>query len=509
MKTKRGVLKILVITAIVAAAMMVLSACGGGKTYSLDVVKLAGRLLSEVNFDCELYQVQEEKVENFIDFEGAETKIMYMGSGSYADSFGIFKTDTEENAKSALEIVNTYLTDLEDSFKDYIPKEAVKIQSAAVIRKGGYVVFCITSDAEKARKIIEESFVEVAADSNDSGTGDSEEHGGEANEAEAGDGDANTNTNTNTNDDRYPAIKTNASMKKFGNVVLIGDTAYELYSYTDKTAEKYASYVNKAAKELAGKADVYDVIIPLSSGITLPDNYYDKITSSNQKRAMDNIIDKLSDDVKAVNMYDNLMKHRNEYIYFRTDHHWTALGAYYGYEAFCNAKGVIPISLDRRESVEFEGFLGSFYKDTKENKVLEKNPDTIKAYYPISPDTSLVYTTTKGSSNSWDVIYDVTDYPASIKYSTFIAGDNPFTVITNKNLQDGSSCVVVKESFGNAFVPFLVDHYEKIYVVDYRYWDGNVIELAKEKKADDVIFLNNLSMIRSDYLTGRLGQIIQ
>ena len=84
MKKKTGVLKILVLTVIVAASMMVLSACGGGKTYSLDAVKLAGRLLSEVNFDCELYQVQEEKVENFIDFEGAETKIMYMGSGSYA-----------------------------------------------------------------------------------------------------------------------------------------------------------------------------------------------------------------------------------------------------------------------------------------------------------------------------------------------------------------------------------------------------------------------------------------
>ena len=121
----------------------------------------------------------------------------------------------------------------------------------------------------------------------------------------------------------------------------------------------------------------------------------------------------------------------------------------------------------------------------------------------------MVYTTTKGSSNSWEVIYDVSDYPSSIKYSTFIAGDNPFTVITNKNLQDGSSCVVVKESFGNAFVPFLVDHYEKIYVVDYRYWEGSLIDLAKEKKVDDVIFVNNLSMTRSDYLTGKLGQIIE
>ena len=119
MKKKTGVLKILVLTTIVVAAMMVLSACGGGKNYSLDMVKLAGRLLSEVNFDCELYQVQEEKVENFIDFEGAETKIMYMGNGSYADSFGIFKTDTEENAVKALETVNSYLADLQDSFFVY------------------------------------------------------------------------------------------------------------------------------------------------------------------------------------------------------------------------------------------------------------------------------------------------------------------------------------------------------------------------------------------------------
>ena len=366
------------------------------------------------------------------------------------------------------------------------------------------MVFCITSDAENAAAIIDESFVEVSGEKEGgSDSADADNSVAEGTEDESGQ-DGKTE-----NDGQYPAIKTDASLKDFGNVVLIGDSAYELYSYSDKTADKYASYVNETAEQLRNVADVYDVVIPLSSGITLPDNYYDKISSSNQKTAIDNIIGKLSGDVKAVNMYENLMKHRNEYVYFRTDHHWTALGAYYGYEAFCDAKGVIPISLDRHESVEFDNFLGSFYNDTKKDKVLEKNPDTIKAYYPISPDTSMVYTTTKGSSNSWEVIYDVSDYPSSIKYSTFIAGDNPFTVITNKNLQDGSSCIVVKESFGNAFVPFLVDHYEKIYVVDYRYWEGSLIDLAKEKKVDDVIFLNNLSMIRSDYLTGKLGQIIE
>ena len=504
MYKSRGVIRFIVIAVMIAAMLVYATACGGDKEYNLDEVQLASKLLSEVNFDCELYQVQEESVDNFIALEGAEKKIMYMGSGSYADSFGIFRLDSVDSAKTAFDSVTSYLADLQDSFKDYIPKEADKVQNAVTVQKGKYVIFCITSDGENAAAIIEDSFTEVSGDGDQSNTsGDTEDP------AQDTDGDETGDFSSDDDHSRYPAIESNASIKDFGNVVLIGDAAYELYSYTDKTAEKYASYINTAAKKLGSDVDVYDVIIPLSSGITLPDNYYDKISSSNQKKAMGNIIDKLSDDVKAVNMYDNLMKHRNEYIYFRTDHHWTALGAYYGYEAFCDAKGVIPITLDRHESVEFEGFLGSFYNDTNKNKVLEKNPDTIEAYYPISPDTSLVYTTTKGSSNSWDVIYDVTDYPASIKYSTFIAGDNPFTVITNKNLQDGSSCVVVKESFGNAFVPFLVDHYEKVYVVDYRYWEGDLIDLAKEKKADDVIFLNNLSMIRSDYLTGKLGQIIK
>ncbi|MCI7619268.1 MAG: DUF4358 domain-containing protein, partial [Firmicutes bacterium] len=164
MEKKRGVLKVTALAAMIVAIIAVMSACGGSKSYELDEVKLAGRLLSEVQFDCELYQVKDEKVENFIDLEGAEKEIMYMGSGSYADSFGIFSLDTEENAEAALEVVNAYLADLQDSFKDYIPEEADKIQKATAVQKGKFVVFCITSDAENAAAIIDESFVEVSGE---------------------------------------------------------------------------------------------------------------------------------------------------------------------------------------------------------------------------------------------------------------------------------------------------------------------------------------------------------
>lgn len=497
MRNRRGVFRFFLVL-LLTAAMCLATGCGDKKGWYIDEVKLVNDLIDQIKFDCPLYQVSEEKTGDFLSIDGAQKQILYMGSGAYSDSFGIFTVESEETAESALENVNSYLSDLQNSFQDYIPEEAEKIENAVVIQKGKYVVFCVTGDYEKAAELIESSFVETESSDEDKAS-DNDKNDDEQQSEESG---------SNAPADDYPPIETNASLKDYGNVVSVGDAAYELYSYTDSTAEKYASYVNKTAKALSGTSDVYDVIIPLSSGITLPDKFYGKISSSDQKQATENIIEKLNDDVKAVNMYDNLMKHRNEYIYFRTDHHWTALGAYYGYEKFCEAKGVIPISLDRHEKVDFEGFLGSFYNDTGKAKVLKENPDTITAYKPVSPDVSMVYTTTDGSSNSWEVIYDVTDYPSSIKYSTFIAGDNPMTVIKNKNIADGSKCVVLKESFGNAFVPFLVDHYSEMYVIDYRYWEGNVVDFAKEKGADDVIFLNNLSMIRSDYLTGKLGQVI-
>ena len=163
---------------------------------------------------------------------------------------------------------------------------------------------------------------------------------------------------------------------------------------------------------------------------------------------------------------------------------------------------------DTYETVDFPGFIGSFYNDLKD-EALKANPDTITAYRPHAKDTATVVSPGDKDDYSWNIIYDVSDYPAGVKYSTYIGGDNPFTTITNNEKTDGSACVVVKESFGNAFVPFLVDNYQYVYIVDYRYWQGNVGDLVKEKGAKDVIFLNNLSMIRNKYLVGQLQGIIK
>jgi len=104
----------------------------------------------------------------------------------------------------------------------------------------------------------------------------------------------------------------------------------------------------------------------------------------------------------------------------------------------------------------------------------------------------------------WNIINDVSDYAPGVKYSCFIGGDNPFSWINNPDITDGSSCVVIKESYGNAFVPFLVDHYQMVYVVDYRYYEDNLIDFVKEncdKKFSPLNRIYNITWLNGCLIT--------
>lgn len=98
----------------------------------------------------------------------------------------------------------------------------------------------------------------------------------------------------------------------------------------------------------------------------------------------------------------------------------------------------------------------------------------------------------------WNIISDATEYDENSKYMCFIGGDQPYEEIHNPEITDGSACIVVKESYGNAFVPFLVDHYQDVYVVDYRYYEGSLSYLALSNNVQDIIFLNNAEALSSE-----------
>ncbi len=317
----------------------------------------------------------------------------------------------------------------------------------------------------------------------------------------------NTTEESTTEEEKEPTVpeQLGAVVQKLSNVAVIGDAGYEYCSFNQSVADMYASIVNKTANKLSGKAKVYSMLVPTSIDITMPDKVREEMNTCNQKEGMDYIYGKMSSQVTPVNVYKALRMHRDEYIYYRTDHHWTALGAYYAYEQFAKVKEVKPISLDRFEKKSFGEFLGSFYTNTN-SSAMKKNPDDLEAYIPPYK-TKLQFTQTNGQVIDWFLINDVSSYPISEKYSAFTAADNPYTYIENQSREKGKTCIVVKESFGNAIIPYMVYNYKKVYVIDYRYYQKGIIQLALEVGADDVVFINNMSAVRSESLISRMNAI--
>lgn len=309
-----------------------------------------------------------------------------------------------------------------------------------------------------------------------------------------------------------PATPPPPTTQTLGALLINGDTAYEYYNFSKSAADTYTAAVNRAATLLQGKANVYDMIIPTSMAITAPDSLTKGVNTSDQKAAIDYMHSRLQQNVNYIPLYDMLKSHKNEYLYFRTDHHWTALGAYYSYCELMRTMGVEPLTLDKYVKYEFPGFLGSFYTSSGKLPQLAAKPDTVYAYGPAMTNTLKLF----DKAGYWydtTIISDMTKVSPSNKYLTFIKGDNALSKIDNPTLSDGSSCIVIKESFGNAFVPFLVPHYQTVYIIDYRHINTvdtrGLLELQADSGATDIIFINNISATRNSTLVGYINNYVR
>jgi hypothetical protein len=221
----------------------------------------------------------------------------------------------------------------------------------------------------------------------------------------------------------------------------------------------------------------------------------------------------MSSNVIPVQCVDNLLAHRDEYLYFRTDWHWNGIGAYYGYEAFCQAKGITPYTMSQRTERQYGGYLGGMYTNFGYPENLKNTPDTVYAYEPYCSSAFMYFTEKNGGAKTyWPIIMDVSGWAYYSKYNTFCGSDQPFAELSNPEVTDGSVLIVVKESFGNALMSYVVDHYSTVYEIDYRYWSDpsgrNLVQFAKDVGATDILFANNIGMIRTDYLIGLMDRII-
>ncbi len=290
-----------------------------------------------------------------------------------------------------------------------------------------------------------------------------------------------------------------------GDVYIAQGKGFELFYFSLEHSNAYIDAVNSLAASLQGKASVYDLLAPINSNIILGEDMQQKLDNSDGDQARDYIYNHLDSSVTTVNVFDTLRNHNSEYIYYNTDHHWTALGAYYAYRELARSMGFRPHELsDYTTHYQTVGFLGTFYTRTQ-SKDLQNNPDTLDAYVPVTwNEMTGIDRSDHTTGFTSEIVRDPNTLDPVNAYSAFICGDQDLSEIHNPNVSNGRSCVVIKDSYGNCLIPFLTDHFSDIYIVDYRYFTGSLSSLVTEHAVDTVLLVNNIGAVNDMYQIGQI-----
>ena len=279
--------------------------------------------------------------------------------------------------------------------------------------------------------------------------------------------------------------------------------AMQLFGGTDGMAAYYASTINKYQEALKGRVNIYNIVIPTPAEFYFPPEY--KKLTRPEKPNIDIINANLSPGIKAVDAYSELLAHKNEYLYFRTDHHWTALGAYYAYTAFCRSAGLYPLPLKSLVKKTKYNFIGSLYGITQDSRLLEK-PDTVE--YFLIPGNYKTYVYDRGTQKVCTPGRLLCEEAAGgYSYGVFLGADFPLMRIDN-DIKNGRRAILVKNSYGNPFAPFLVPHFEQVFIVDYRYFNRGLIQMIIDNKITDLIFINSVALANGTWHVQCINRIM-
>lgn len=291
----------------------------------------------------------------------------------------------------------------------------------------------------------------------------------------------------------------NIAAQYSGNVLICGDYALEYFSVPAAGNAGYAAMVNAFAAKYP-TLNVSCALVPKSCAFHAPKGYAD--CSANQQNYIANTYAALNASVKRVDAFGTMAAHRDEYLYYRTDHHWTSLGAYYASAAYCSANGIVPRGIESYATVVNRGYLGSLYSfsTTSLKEKLRQNLDYTVGHLP---QTSYTMTYQNGGKTYSGTAINKN---ANSYAGMFLCGDQPFTDIVTVN-KNGRRLMVFKESYGNAFVPYMIDYYEEIIVVDIRSDKHSAAALISQYGITDALILNNVqaSVSLAETLQARLN----
>lgn len=282
--------------------------------------------------------------------------------------------------------------------------------------------------------------------------------------------------------------------KKEINNVYIAEDDYLIEVYeTPQNTERIADTFGKFYKKIENTdIDVHLMLVPTAYDILaekLPTNAF----VGNQMDAANAIYEKSG--IPGIDCSVYLREASKEgQIYYYTDHHWTTYGAYQGYLAFCESKGLTPVALDdMNKEVVTEEFYGTIY--SKVNDYSHK-ADSITLYTNPADKLVVNYTDTEEITDS---LYNLDYVSKKDKYSLFLNNLHTLIEITNESAKTERELVLIKDSYANSMVPYLAHHYKKIYVFDTRYYKQGPSSFIEEHTGvTDVLLLYNMNTLDTD-----------
>ena len=273
---------------------------------------------------------------------------------------------------------------------------------------------------------------------------------------------------------------------------------FGLVSSEEKTFPRNVAAVTSLSARYPGK--VYAMVVPAASVI-----YPERVPAAAPILDETVYLNQIQTAVEEsggtfVSVEQTLADHKDEYIYYRTDHHWTTLGAYYAYSQFCDLLGLTPFDLDSHQAVEIPDFYGTFYSRAR---TWNAQPDTL-TYYDLDNPMTIYTVTGAGMPDAGETtgLYDLAKLGVYDKYAVFLHGNNGLSRVEG----DGEGRIlVIKDSYANSLVPFLTANYAEIDVVDLRNYNYGLDTLIAENDYDQILVLYSFDSFKSDPYLYRAG----
>ena len=312
--------------------------------------------------------------------------------------------------------------------------------------------------------------------------------------------------------DQFPIRNTFVSLKNYCeaainkteiNGVLICEDdyyieAHDRQNYESELAvtnmEALASFVKRYEQEL-GSNHISTIIAPTAQTV-LTNKFKSGMYAYDQNIYLDKIKAEIGDDI-FINACETLKNHNEEYIYYRTDHHWTTYGAFLVYEKWAAQKGMDAFSMEQLDIREVsDEFLGTI--NSKLNMNMKK--DTISEYTVRDVDFFVDYN--MGMSTSDSLFFN--EYLGKKdKYSYFLGG-NPGLVDITSNANNDKILLIIKDSYANCIAPVYAAGFEKTYIIDLRFFNMDVDDFIKENGVTDIVVIYNADSFATDKYVKRI-----